>query len=248
MDFFTSFGFRKVSPQEKTHLVQDVFHRVASQYDLMNDLMSLGIHRWWKNCLVEEVSPKPFMEILDMAAGTGDISFRFLKPFEERSLKPSITLCDQNESMLTMAQEKAWDQGITKGLRWVCADAASLPFPSESMDVYTIAFGLRNVTHIPQALQEARRVLKPGGQFFCLEFSHIAIPFLKDLYKTYLLKWIPLVGEKIAQDREAYQYLGESILRFPSQEELCSLLREAGFKRVFYENYTQGVVALHKAS
>lgn len=247
LDFFNSFGFKKVTAEEKTLLIKEVFDSVASKYDLMNDLMSLGVHRWWKNNLAQEVTPYPDMEILDMAGGTGDMGFRFLESFQDKPLCPSVTICDINPTMMTVGKERSLNKGITKGLRWVCGNASSLPFPSQSMDVYTIAFGLRNVTDIPGALAEARRVLKPQGRFFCLEFSKVTLPPLKKAYELYLLQCLPKLGQWVAQDAPSYQYLAESIIQFPTQEELVALLSHAGFTQVSYENYTGGVVALHKA-
>jgi demethylmenaquinone methyltransferase/2-methoxy-6-polyprenyl-1,4-benzoquinol methylase len=240
-DHETSFGFKKVTPIEKTKEVYNVFKRVAARYDLMNDVMSLGIHRYWKHKLIEMMRPRPGSHLLDVAGGTGDIAIRFL----QAAPTAQVTVCDLNEAMMKEGRDKAIDAGIIQNLDWVCADAASLPFADQSFDTYSISFGLRNVTDIPAALKEAWRVLKPGGQYFCLEFSKVENPVFKKVYEEYSFRLIPKIGAMIAQDHDAYQYLVESIARFPDQETLLGMLQKAGFKQTSYVNCTNGIVAIH---
>lgn len=242
-----SFGFKDVSPEEKTDLVTSVFRRVAQHYDVMNDVMSLGIHRHWKNELIAMLRPRPDMHLLDMAGGTGDIAFRFLEGCTGFTPPSRVTVCDRNDKMLYEGKRKAINQGILKGLSWVCGDAADIPFEDNTFDAYTISFGLRNVTEIDKALQEARRVLKPGGQFFCLEFSKVTSKPLEKLYDFYSFQVIPNMGALVANDKEAYQYLVESIARFPDQQTLADKIKEAGFSQVSWRNMSQGVVAIHSA-
>jgi demethylmenaquinone methyltransferase/2-methoxy-6-polyprenyl-1,4-benzoquinol methylase len=244
-DHKTSFGFKKVSPQEKTEEVYSVFKRVASRYDLMNDVMSLGIHRLWKQKLIEMIRPRPGMHLLDVAGGTGDIVIRFLKAAKFYTPQAQATVCDRNEAMMVEGRNKAIDAGITQSLDWVCADAAGLPFASNSFDTYSISFGLRNVTDIPSSLKEAWRVLKPGGQYFCLEFSKVENPWFQKAYEEYSFRLIPKLGAWIAQDRDAYQYLVESIARFPDQAMLMKMIQTAGFEQASYVNMSNGIVAIH---
>lgn len=245
-DLSTLFGFQKVSPEEKTQKVLGVFSSVARKYDVMNDMMSLGFHRLWKDSLIRELSPFPGMRLLDMAGGTGDITLRFLKKTQSMSPQPTVFLCDINQDMLDIGRRNLIDAGILDRVTYDCCDAASLPFQEASMDAYTIAFGLRNVTKIQAALHEAYRVLKPGGRFLCLEFSKVGLPFLNKLYKSYSFHIIPKLGQWIAHDEGSYQYLVESIETFPSQEQLKKMLETAGFQYVTYRNLTQGIVAIHK--
>jgi demethylmenaquinone methyltransferase/2-methoxy-6-polyprenyl-1,4-benzoquinol methylase len=238
------FGRKSVSPQEKTRMVLDVFDSVASRYDLMNDLMSGGVHRLWKDRLIRQIRPRPGQEFLDVAGGTGDIAFRLYK---ETNGQSPITVCDINASMLEVGKSRAIDRGILEGMEWVVGNASSLPFEDNSFDVYTISFGLRNVTHIDDALREAFRVLKPGGRFFCLEFSHVPDPQLAKLYDLYSFSVIPQIGKMVANDRDSYQYLVESIRAFPDQETLAQRLRNAGFASAKYDNLTFGVAAIHEA-
>jgi demethylmenaquinone methyltransferase/2-methoxy-6-polyprenyl-1,4-benzoquinol methylase len=244
MDEFkpTYFGFQEVSPEEKTTLVDSVFHRVARRYDLMNDVMSMGIHRFWKDSFIRKMNPFSGAHLLDMAGGTGDIAFRFLKTF------PSchVTVCDKNLSMLEVGQDRAWDRGIIKGLEWLCADASVLPFPEKSFDLYSIAFGLRNVTFRTKALQEAFRILKPGGKFFCLEFSKVHVPGLREVYQFYSFHLIPYLGRWVAQDQDAYKYLVESISQFPDQKRLEEEIQEVGFRQTQVHNLSGGIVAIHQ--
>ncbi len=238
------FGRRSVSPQEKTRLVLDVFDSVAGKYDIMNDLMSGGIHRIWKDQLIRQIRPRKHMTFLDVAGGTGDIAFRINKA---TSGDATIKVCDINASMLEVGRDRAFNKGMVKGMEWIVGNAEKLPIESNSVDVYTIAFGLRNVTHIDDALKEACRVLKPGGRFFCLEFSHVEEPALAKAYDAFSYHVIPRIGQIVAKDRESYQYLVESIRAFPKQEELRTRLLEAGFGRASVRNLTFGVAAIHEA-
>lgn len=242
----THFGFRTVAAHEKAGMVKGVFNSVASRYDIMNDVMSGGLHRIWKNEMVEWLAPSPDMEFLDVAGGTGDIAFR-IRDFCQRRHggTPHITLCDINDQMLGEGRKRAVDKGILDGIDWVCGDAMNLPMEDASRDSYTIAFGIRNVTDIPMALREAYRVLKPGGRFLCLEFSQVQPKPLAKLYDAYSMHVIPRMGQAIAGDADSYQYLVESIRKFPSQPEFAAMIREAGFGNVSFRNMTGGVVALH---
>jgi len=237
-----SFGERDVPAAAKSGLVRGVFDSVARRYDLMNDLMSAGVHRIWKDRLANWVAPRAGETILDVAGGTGDIAQRLLKRSDGGA---HVVLCDLTESMLRVGRDRAIDRGVCDGLAWVCGDAQALPVASRSVDAVTIAFGLRNVTHIEAALAEARRVLRPGGRFACLEFSQVAIPGLDAAYETYSDAVLPRLGALVAGDRESYRYLVESIRRFPDQETLASLLHATGFAKVGYRNYSGGIAALH---
>ncbi len=234
------FGYESVSASEKTARVRDVFSRVASKYDVMNDFMSGGVHRLWKRAFVRRIAPKAHHRILDVAGGTGDISFLMYK-----ASQAAITISDINPEMLQVGQERAIDRGLMQAFRWQEANAEELPFADNDFDIYTIAFGLRNVTHIDKALREAYRVLAPGGRFFCLEFSKPSSETLQTLYDTYSFKVIPKIGALVAKDRDSYQYLVESIRQFPDQESLKKRLEQAGFQRVSYENLTGGIAAIH---
>lgn len=238
------FGERKVSATEKTRRVIGVFDSVADSYDLMNDLMSAGVHRLWKNQLVRQIRPRAGLAYLDVAGGTGDIAFRLRA---KTGPGTKITLCDLNAEMLRVGRDRAVDRGWINDFEWVVGNAEKLPFDEESRDVYTISFGLRNVTHIDDALREAWRVLKPGGRFFCLEFSRVDEPALARLYDAYSYNVIPRIGERVANDRESYQYLVESIRKFPPQKALQQRLHRAGFGRVKITNLSFGVAAIHEA-
>lgn len=237
----THFGYRTVHADEKTSLVKQVFSRVASRYDLMNDLMSFGIHRLWKKNFVAYINPQPHHRILDVAGGTGDIAFLH----EEIGRGPRVTVCDFNEEMLKIGRDRGIERGQTK-LGWICGDASRLPFADGTFDIYTISFGLRNVTDQPAALREAFRVLNPGGRFYCLEFSKVEISPLDKLYQFYSFEVIPRLGQLVARDKESYQYLVESIERHPSQEVLAAMMREAGFTSVLYHNLNGGICAIHE--
>lgn len=234
------FGFKRVAEDAKQPLVNDVFASVASRYDLMNDLMSAGLHRAWKDRFVDQLRPSPSMRLLDLAGGTGDISFRFL----ERG-GGHVTITDINPAMLAEGQRRALDRNVREGLIWQEANAEALPFEASSFDAVTIAFGIRNVTHIDRVLSEAFRVLTPGGHFMCLEFSHPSLPLLQKAYDAYSFRVIPAIGERVAQDRESYQYLVESIRRFPKPDAFERMLKDAGFARTRVTPLTGGVVAIH---
>ncbi len=234
------FGFRSVPEGEKASLVRGVFGRVASRYDLMNDLMSLGVHRLWKAAMMDWLNPRPGMALLDVGGGTGDIAFRFL----ERG-GGHVFVCDITTAMVAVGRDRAVDRGILDGITWICGDAEDLPVADGSVDAYTTAFCLRNVTHVSRALGEARRVLKPGGRFLCLEFSRLAVPALDGLYDSYSFRVLPALGQAVAGDRAAYRYLAESIRRFPSQEPFAAMIAEAGLSQVTYRNLAGGIAALH---
>nr|KJB22029.1 hypothetical protein B456_004G025900 [Gossypium raimondii] len=253
-------GFKEVREEEKSQMVGKVFSNVASNYDLMNDFMSGGLHRLWKDRLVSKLSPFPGMKHLDVAGGTGDVAFRILESvnsIKRRALQDPLNddlqeetriyVCDINPNMLDVGKNRALEKGLgeDKSLVWVQGDAEALSFEDNSMDGYTIAFGIRNVTHIEKVLSEAYRVLKRGGRFLCLELSHVDIPVFKELYDFYSFSVIPRLGEIVAGDRESYQYLVESIRRFPPQEKFASMIADAGFQKVEYENLVGGVVAIH---
>jgi demethylmenaquinone methyltransferase/2-methoxy-6-polyprenyl-1,4-benzoquinol methylase len=243
------FGARRVREEEKAPLVRAIFDSVAPRYDLMNDLMSGGIHRFWKAQMVDWLKPRPGQVLLDAAGGTGDVALRAWPRLdvEPTAQVPSIVVCDTSEEMLAIGRARALDQGILAGIEWVCADAERLPVPDRSIDLYTIAFGLRNVTRIDVALAEARRAMKPGGRFLCLEFTPEITPFLQPLYDIYSFHIVPQLGRMVTGDGEAYSYLAESIRQFPRQSELCEMIARAGFDRVMFRNLTGGVAALHSA-
>lgn len=236
-----SFGFEEVTLGEKAQRVQGVFSSVAKNYDLMNDLMSAGIHRLWKEEFVSMLRPRPGWRVLDVAGGTGDIAFRILK----KTPAAEVLVCDLTPDMLLVGRDRAIDQGLLQGLSWVAGNAEALPFPDQSFDAYTIAFGLRNVPRIELALAEARRVLKPGGRFMCLEFSHVLLAPLAKLYDLYSFEVLPRLGQLVAKDRASYQYLVESIRRFPKQEELLTKMGEAGLERASLRNLSGGIAAIH---
>lgn len=238
----THFGFRDVDSSEKTSMVRGVFDSVAPSYDLMNDLMSGGIHRLWKNTLIRRLNPQPNMTLLDVGGGTGDIAFKFL----EKGGK-DVVIADINEEMLKVGRDRALDRGIIEGPKWVRGNAEQLPLEDKSIDAYATAFCLRNVTHLDQALREAHRLLKPGGHFLCLEFSHVVLPTLAKLYDTYSFNVLPLIGQIVAKDRDSYQYLAESIRRFPTQDDFVDLIGEAGLEHVSYQNLSGGIAAIHSA-
>ncbi len=243
----THFGYREVDEAEKPSLVRGVFQSVASRYDLMNDLMSGGIHRLWKAAMVDWLNPRPGIKLLDTAGGTGDIAFRVLERLEKQGhpAQGRVIVCDLTADMLAVGRDRAIDHGLLQGLSWVCGDAERLPLPDRSVTAYTIAFGLRNVTHIERALAEARRVLKPGGRFLCLEFSRVVLPVFAELYDQYSFKVLPAMGAAVAGDRDSYLYLAESIRRFPPQEELVEMMGAAGLSQVRYRNLSGGIAALH---
>lgn len=236
------FGDTPVSPEDKSGLVGNVFDSVAESYDIMNDAMSLGIHRLWKDRFVEMVAPKAGHKILDVAGGTGDISFRMSKATNQQA---EITVSDINPNMLDVGRRRAIDKNLWKNLSWVTADAEQLPFADNSFDRYTIAFGLRNVTHIENALAEANRVLKPGGEFWCLEFSPVQQPLLKPLYDRYSAQIIPKLGEVLANDRKSYEYLVESIRRFPNKQKLKTMMLGTNFEDIGISPLSLGIAVIH---
>lgn len=237
------FGFEAVSAPEKTSRVRDVFRRVAPSYDLMNDLMSLGIHRLWKDRLVRGFHLPQKARVLDVAGGTGDIAFRLAKTYPHLNLK--ITVCDVTPAMVEVGRDRAINRGILQGIEWICGDAENLPLADGSVELYAIAYGLRNVTHIDKALAEAFRVLKPGGTFVCLEFSHVTVDPLRRAYDFYSFQALPALGQWVARDRSAYQYLVESIRQFPDQGTLAGMIKAAGFLSVDWVNLWSGISCIH---
>jgi demethylmenaquinone methyltransferase/2-methoxy-6-polyprenyl-1,4-benzoquinol methylase len=235
-----SFGFRDVAPEEKPALVKGIFSSVASRYDLMNDLMSVGVHRLWKDAFVDWLNPQPGQAVLDVAGGTGDIAFRIAARTKGRA---EITVCDINADMLANGMRRP--QARAANISWLSGDAEKLPIQSGSQDAYTIAFGIRNVTHLDKALSEAFRVLKPGGRFLCLEFSRVNAPGLDELYDLYSFAVLPRLGELVAGDGAAYRYLAESIRRFPPQPAFAKLIAKAGFSQVKFRDLSGGIAAMH---
>jgi demethylmenaquinone methyltransferase/2-methoxy-6-polyprenyl-1,4-benzoquinol methylase len=240
-----SFGFRDVDVAAKQDMVDEVFHRVANRYDVMNDLMSGGLHRLWKDAMVSRLAPprsgrRPY-EVVDVAGGTGDVAFRIVDRSDGHA---RVTVADINASMLQVGRERAEKRGI-RTVSFEEANAEELPFASGRFDAYTIAFGIRNVPRIDKALSEAYRVLKPGGRFLCLEFSAVDAPLVDRVYDLYSFRLIPVMGRIVARDEDSYRYLVESIRRFPNQERFKAMIEDAGFRRVTYTNLTMGVAALH---
>lgn len=240
-DRTTHFGFKTVAEGDKAGMVHGVFTRVANRYDIMNDVMSVGIHRLWKDAMMDWLAPRPGQRLLDVAGGTGDIAFRFLK----RAPGSTATVLDMTESMLVEGRKRADAENMAGRLGWIVGDAMALPFPENSFDVYTISFGIRNVTRIADALSEAFRVLRPGGRLMVLEFSQIPNPALQWAYDRYSFNVIPAMGQIVANDRDSYQYLVESIRKFPTQDAFAAMIREAGFGQVKYRNLSLGIAALH---
>jgi demethylmenaquinone methyltransferase / 2-methoxy-6-polyprenyl-1,4-benzoquinol methylase len=233
-----SFGYSDVPPDEKTRRVGDVFRNVASRYDVMNDAMSAGMHRLWKDRFVRRVKPRAGEDILDMAGGTGDIAFRLARS------SANVTVADINPAMLEVGMARAKKRGI-EGLLWTEQNAETLSFGDRAFDAYTIAFGIRNVTHVPMALAEAHRVLKRGGRFYCLEFSTTLWPGFGEIYDAYSHHVVPKIGRYVARDEESYRYLIESIRRFPVMQAFKRMIVEAGFARVSVEPMLGGLVAIH---
>jgi demethylmenaquinone methyltransferase/2-methoxy-6-polyprenyl-1,4-benzoquinol methylase len=241
-----TFGFKDVDAAEKAGLVRGVFDKVAGKYDLMNDLMSAGVHRLWKDMTAARLNPQPGETIIDCAGGTGDIARRLAKLARQAKTRRGgrdarILIIDYNAEMVAAGREKGLDPEIAACV----GDAQRLPLPDASADAYVIGFGIRNVTDIPTALREARRVLKPGGRFLCLEFSRPRAMPLRTAYDAYSFSVIPRIGEMVMNDKDSYQYLVESIRRFPNQDDFARMIREAGFANVGYTNFTGGVAALH---
>ena len=237
----THFGFQDVPEAEKAGMVHGVFSSVAGRYDMMNDLMSGGVHRLWKDAMMDWLAPRDGQTLLDVAGGTGDVAFRFLK----RAPGARATVLDLTEAMLVAGRERGEAAALAERLDWVVGDAMALPFAANSFDVYTISFGIRNVTRIADALAEAFRVLKPGGRLMVLEFSRIPNDLAQWAYDKYSFNVIPAMGQAVTGDRASYQYLVESIRKFPDQDSFAAMIRAAGFSQVKYRNLTMGVAALH---
>ncbi len=237
----THFGFETVPEAEKAGRVQGVFGSVASRYDVMNDAMSMGIHRVWKDAMMDWLAPRAGQRLLDVAGGTGDIAFRFL----DRAGSGHATVLDLTEPMLIEGRKRAEAAKMADSLDWIAGDAMALPFADSTFDVYTISFGIRNVTRPQEALSEAFRVLKPGGRLMVLEFSQIPNELMQKVYDLYSFNIIPRMGQMIAGDRDSYQYLVESIRKFPDQETFLGMIRDAGFENAKYRNLTMGIACLH---
>lgn len=241
----TSFGFRKVAETERQGLVNEVFSAVAERYDLMNDLMSGGLHRLWKNDFITMLNPPggpTAFRLLDVAGGTGDVALKFMA---RGGSGCTATICDISPEMLAVGRRRVASSRLEARVQIVEGNAEALPFADRSFDAYTIAFGIRNVTHIDRALTEARRVVKPGGRFLCLEFSRVDVPFLDQIYDFHSFEVIPRLGQLTAGAAEPYTYLVESIRKFPAQEQFADMIRAAGFERVTYRNLTGGIAAIH---
>jgi demethylmenaquinone methyltransferase/2-methoxy-6-polyprenyl-1,4-benzoquinol methylase len=238
------FGFQTIPEEEKAPRVKRIFSAVASRYDLMNDLMSAGVHRLWKAAFVTWLAPRPGQTIVDCAGGTGDVAFRIAARARRGSQGAHVTVVDINEEMLRVGRARAAKLKLD-GLDWIVSDAEALALPTGFADAYTIAFGIRNVTHRERVLAEARRVLKPGGRFMCLEFSAPVVPIIDTLYERYSFSVIPNLGRLVAGDADSYRYLVESIRRFPRQEAFAAEIGAAGFSRVAYRNFSGGVAAVH---
>ena len=241
---WTDFGARRVRAAEKPALVRGLFDSVAGRYDLMNDLMSGGVHRLWRRAMIDWLAPEGRAHIVDVAGGTGDIAARIHARTRGAT---TITVCDASPAMLEIGRERALDRGRLRGIEWLCGDAEALPIGDGAADGYTIAFGIRNLTDIPRALAEARRVLRPGGRFLCLEFSRFAWPGPDALYDAYSFNVVPWIGEMVTGNGDAYRYLVESIRRFPDQRRFASMIAAAGLERVRFRNLSGGIAALHSA-
>ncbi|HEX6860342.1 MAG TPA: class I SAM-dependent methyltransferase [Caulobacteraceae bacterium] len=242
-----TFGYQDVDPADKPGLVRGVFDRVAGRYDLMNDLMSAGVHRLWKDAMASRLNLQPGETVIDCAGGTGDMARAYAKMARRAQQRrggqdAQVVVIDYNAEMIAAGRQRGFEPEIL----WAVGDAQRLPLPDQCADAYSIAFGIRNVTDIAAALREARRVLKPGGRFLCLEFSHPVTEALRKAYDTYSFNVIPRIGELVARDRASYRYLVESIRRFPDQHAFASMIEDAGFSRVTFTNYSAGVAALHQ--
>ncbi|HTJ91342.1 MAG TPA: class I SAM-dependent methyltransferase [Acidocella sp.] len=235
------FGFRTVDRSQKRAMVREVFDSVAGKYDVMNDLMSLGVHRLWKHDFVQALDPRPTRTLLDLAGGTGDITFGWLK----KGGGPAL-LTDINASMLSVGRDRATQRGLLADISFMVTDAEAIPLPDRTVDRVSMAFGLRNCTNKERVLAEARRVLKPGGKFFCLEFSRLQISAFEKLYNAWSFKALPRMGAMVAGDADSYQYLAESIRMFPDQETLKGMMETAGLERVTYRNLSGGIAAIHQ--
>ena len=241
---YTDFGFSRVKSKDKSNLVKKIFENVSGRYDLMNDFMSLGIHRVWKKSMLDWLAPRRGQSLIDVAGGTGDIAFNFIK---RAKIGASATILDLTESMMIEGKKKTIDLPEESQINWVCGDAMRMPFSDSTFDVYTISFGIRNVTNISKTLSEAYRVLKPGGRLMILEFSSVNNDLISWIYDKYSFNIIPKLGEFVSNDRESYQYLVESIRKFPNQEKFSEMIINEGFRKVKYRDLTFGIAALHSA-
>ncbi|MGS0675005.1 bifunctional demethylmenaquinone methyltransferase/2-methoxy-6-polyprenyl-1,4-benzoquinol methylase UbiE [Shewanella sp. 0m-4] len=239
----THFGYKTIEAEKKADMVAGVFHSVAAKYDIMNDVMSFGIHRMWKRFTIESAGARPGMKVLDLAGGTGDLTAKFSRIVGETG---QVTLADINDSMLKVGREKLRDKGIVGNVNYVQANAEALPFPDNHFDIITIAFGLRNVTNKDAAIASMLRVLKPGGKLLVLEFSKPQHEIMRKIYDLYSFKVLPKMGSLITKDADSYEYLAESIRMHPDQDTLKQMMEDAGFEQVNYTNMTDGIVALHK--
>ena len=241
---YTDFGFSRVKSKDKSNLVKKIFENVSGRYDLMNDFMSLGIHRVWKKSMLDWLAPRRGQSLIDVAGGTGDIAFNFIKRAKTGA---NATILDLTESMMIEGKKKTIDLPEESQINWVCGDAMRMPFSDRTFDVYTISFGIRNVTNISKTLSEAYRVLKPGGRLMILEFSSVNNDLISWIYDKYSFNIIPKLGEFVSNDRESYQYLVESIRKFPNQEKFSEMIIHEGFRKVKYRDLTFGIAALHSA-
>jgi len=241
---YTDFGFSRVKSKDKSNLVKKIFENVSGRYDLMNDFMSLGIHRVWKKSMLDWLAPRRGQSLIDVAGGTGDIAFNFIKRAKTGA---NATILDLTESMMIEGKKKTIDLPEESQINWVCGDAMRMPFSDSTFDVYTISFGIRNVTNISKTLAEAYRVLKPGGRLMILEFSSVNNDLISWIYDKYSFNIIPKLGEFVSNDRESYQYLVESIRKFPNQEKFSEMIINEGFRKVKYRDLTFGIAALHSA-
>ena len=241
---YTDFGFSRVKSKDKSNLVKKIFENVSGRYDLMNDFMSLGIHRVWKKSMLHWLAPRSGQSLIDVAGGTGDIAFNFIKRAKTGA---NATILDLTESMMIEGKKKTIDLPEESQINWVCGDAMRMPFSDSTFDVYTISFGIRNVTNISKTLSEAYRVLKPGGRLMILEFSSVNNDLISWIYDKYSFNIIPKLGEFVSNDRESYQYLVESIRKFPNQEKFSEMIINEGFRKVKYRDLTFGIAALHSA-
>ena len=241
---YTDFGFSRVKSKDKSNLVKKIFENVSGRYDLMNDFMSLGIHRVWKKSMLDWLAPRRGQSLIDVAGGTGDIAFNFIKRAKTGA---NATILDLTESMMLEGKKKTIDLPEESQINWVCGDAMRMPFSDCTFDVYTISFGIRNVTNISKTLSEAYRVLKPGGRLMILEFSSVNNDLISWIYDKYSFNIIPKLGEFVSNDRESYQYLVESIRKFPNQEKFSEMIINEGFRKVKYRDLTFGIAALHSA-
>ena len=241
---YTDFGFSRVKSKDKSNLVKKIFENVSGRYDLMNDFMSLGIHRVWKKSMLDWLAPRRGQSLIDVAGGTGDIAFNFIKRAKTGA---NATILDLTESMMIEGKKKTIDLPEESQINWVCGDAMRMPFCDSTFDVYTISFGIRNVTNISKTLSEAYRVLKPGGRLMILEFSSVNNDLISWIYDKYSFNIIPKLGEFVSNDRESYQYLVESIRKFPNQEKFSEMIINEGFRKVKYRDLTFGIAALHSA-